>query len=182
MSADGTSQLNLTSDALPAVTTESGPAWSPDGSRIAFASDYGALGNAKLWTMRSDGRDKRRVLPLVTDRPEIDVEPSWSPDGTRIVFRRFPNSSPQGNDIVIATFATRTVTRIALPGEQFTPAWSPDGSRIAFASSHEDLLAHIYTMRPDGTQIVRHTLGGGDYNISPRWMRAATAAAQVAGR
>jgi len=51
---------------------------------------------------------------------------------------------------------------------------------IAFTSSHEELLAHIYTMRPDGTELTRRTLGTAE-NTYPRWLRAVGAAAVMAG-
>jgi hypothetical protein len=46
--ADGSGPVNLTPDPVPAVTDESRPAWSPDGLRIAYASN--ASGDYDIWT------------------------------------------------------------------------------------------------------------------------------------
>ena len=57
---------------------EWGPAWSPDGSRIAFSS--GRDGIMAVWVMNADGSGAKRLS---------DVEgeyPTWSPDGSRIAF------------------------------------------------------------------------------------------------
>jgi hypothetical protein len=56
------------------------PAWSPDGSRIAFVSERD--GNAEIYVMDSDGSDQTRL----TDDLGADVSPAWSPDGRYIVF------------------------------------------------------------------------------------------------
>src|SRR5262245_53842805 len=57
-----------------------GPAWSPDGSRIAFYS--GRDGNLEVYVMDADGKRQRRL----TRNPRQDGLPSWSPDGRSIAF------------------------------------------------------------------------------------------------
>jgi len=171
MGANGSGQTNLMDSWLPARATDQTPAWSADGSRIVFASDMDNLAYSKLWTMRPDGSDKRRLLPLTGATSEIDREPSWSPDGSRVAFRRV-SSNALGSDIMVANVVTGVVNRIQMDGVQAMPAWSPDGVLIAFTSNHEGLLSHIYTMKPDGTGIVRHTTGA-DENTYPRWLRTA---------
>ena len=169
MDANGTGQTNLMLDVRPATSTESGPTWSPDGSRILYSSDIDGFTYAKLWTMRADGGDKRR-LPVAGAVTDVDLEPSWSPDGATIAFRRVDGRAT-GSDIIVAALATGAITRVALDGPQVSPAWSPDGSRIAFVSSHSGLLAHVFTMKPDGSGISRHTTGEGANNY-PRWIRS----------
>jgi Tol biopolymer transport system component/DNA-binding winged helix-turn-helix (wHTH) protein len=56
------------------------PAFSPDGSRIAFISNID--GNWEIYLMRSDGSN---VIRLTRDAAE-DTDPAWSPDGKRIIF------------------------------------------------------------------------------------------------
>jgi Tol biopolymer transport system component len=139
-----------------------------------YASDIDDFAYSKLWTMRANGTDKRRLLPQSAGTFEVDREPSWSPDGSRIAFRRIgPNTA--GSDIMIATVETGVVARIAMDGVQTTPAWSPDGSLIAFTSNHQDLVSHVYTMQSDGSGVVRYTAGANE-NVYPRWLRTAVPA------
>ncbi len=62
------------------------PAWSPDGSTIAFASKRS--GTFDLYAMSRDGSGTRRL----TSTKEDDTQPTWSPDGDRIAFARGASS------------------------------------------------------------------------------------------
>src|SRR5947207_4045776 len=72
----GESVLTKTDD-----SSESDPAWSPDGRTIAFASDRS--GNEDIWLMTADGR---RLRDLTRSSHVDDVQPAWSHDGWRIAF------------------------------------------------------------------------------------------------
>ena len=73
---DGTDQKQLT--VTPAHSR--GPAWSHDGSKIAFYSDQS--GDDEIYVMNADGSHQRRL----TANAGADWAPSWSPDGSKIVF------------------------------------------------------------------------------------------------
>jgi TolB protein len=60
--------------------TDWDPMWSPDGTRIAFASRRS--GNADIWMINADGTH----LVQLTSDPTEDYAPTWSPDGTKIAF------------------------------------------------------------------------------------------------
>ena len=75
MNADGSSPSPWTNS--PA--DEGGPAWSPDGTKIAFATNPD--GNAEIYVGNTDGSNQARL----TDAPGDDLMPAWSPDGTTTV-------------------------------------------------------------------------------------------------
>ncbi|HYU38275.1 MAG TPA: tetratricopeptide repeat protein, partial [Acidimicrobiia bacterium] len=85
MNADGTGPVRLTVNAQSSEGTprwNPSPAWSPDGTKIAFASDRD--GDVEIYVMNADGTG----LVRLTFNPGEDGEPSWSPDGRRIAFHR----------------------------------------------------------------------------------------------
>jgi TolB protein len=154
---------------------EAFPAWSPDGSRIAFVSSRD--GDEEIYTIDPDGSD----LKQVTDNDVSDASPAWSPDGSRIAFERSRDGGddfsgdyeiytirPDGSDL------KRVTDQSASDG---SPAWSPDGSRIAFSSNRDgDANSEIYTIRPDGSDLrqVTETADNGDDgiaddDITPAW-------------
>lgn len=178
MHADGSGKVNLT--ATPGSDhSRQWPSWSPrqaDGSyRIAYAEasrgDDGYI-RGRVFTMRSDGLHRRPVSAGVV----LDDQPSWSPDGQRIVFTRTGVTALGDLWIVDATGANEREVFAQNPdGEQFSPKWSPDGKYIAFTSKHElDAVGRwsfqIYTVRPDGTQLVRRTHSGEDRE-NPAWVK-----------
>jgi Tol biopolymer transport system component len=67
------------------------PAWSPDGSQIAFSavSTEGG-GHRDIYVINTDGTNLQQ-LTLTEDVDELG--PAWSPDGTRIVFQANPNGN-----------------------------------------------------------------------------------------
>src|SRR5918994_7202728 len=81
MNADGTNQTRLTFNAFD----DGDPAWSPDGQKIAFASDRD--GNLEIYVMNKNGSNQTRL----TNNSAADFSPAWSPDGTKIVFVRIVN-------------------------------------------------------------------------------------------
>ena len=65
------------------------PAFSPDGTRIAFTSNRD--GNSEIYVMNRDGSNVRRL----TNNPAIDSTPTWSPTGTQIAFTSDRTGPPQ---------------------------------------------------------------------------------------
>ena len=105
--ADGTDLRQITPFGVANSHDNAVARWSPDGSRILFASDHGAL-----YVINPDGTDMRRI-PLQTGRGfSFAFTPDWSPDGTRIVFSLFLEKTGQvdiytassdGSDVVKVT-------------------------------------------------------------------------------
>ncbi len=112
MNADGSNHTNLTNN--PAGDDQ--PAWSPDGTKIAFYSASGR--NTDIWVMNADGTDQTKI----TNNGGM---PAWSPDG-RITFI--------GEVGIWIMNAEGSDKKILMPVGAGSLAWSPDGSRIAIVS------------------------------------------------
>jgi Ca2+-binding RTX toxin-like protein len=115
------------------------PAWSPDGTKIAFTSNR-QDNDSEIYTMNPDGSGVTRL----TNNRGTDSTPDWSPDGSKIVFQRNIEIYTMNAD---GTNATRLTNNTAV---EEAPAWSPDGTKIAFMTAR-DGNTEIYTMNADGT-------------------------------
>ena len=144
MNRDGSQQTRLTDHA----SGDYWPAWSPDGSRIAFHS--GRDGNLELYVMHADGSNQARL----TANDAVEGWPSWSPDGSRIVFSSDRHGNPE---IFVIDSDGSGLVRLTETGVvNFLPACSPDGSRIACASNRDGNV-ESYVMNADGSDVTRLT-------------------------
>ncbi len=143
INADGTGITHLTNHAKE----DEEPAWSPDGTQIAFASRRSTVGQ-EIFVMNADGSNVRRLTTATGD----DTAPSWSPDGSKIAFR----SSRDGNFEIYVMKADGTgQTRLTNHSRaDMAPTWSPDGSKIAFSRYSGD-VSEIYVMNANGTGATR---------------------------
>jgi len=105
------------------------PAWSPDGTRIAFRS-YRSGYDGEIWVINADGSAPVNLTPNALPATWDNRRPDWSPDGRSIVF-----ASTLGGDWGIWVMnadgsGKRQLTNT--PDLDAEPAWSPDGASIAF--------------------------------------------------
>ena len=139
------------------------PAWSPDGSKIAFASARNAVGGNTLdiYVMDANGLNVRRLTTAAGD----DTAPAWSPDGNKIAFQ----SKRDGNlEIYVMNADGPNQTRLTKNGNiDQTPAWSPDGNKIAFASDRMIGL-NVWVMNANGTSPVQLT-ATKQPELDPAW-------------
>jgi Tol biopolymer transport system component len=172
--ADGTADRVLTSEGA-----NFRPAWSPDGTQIAFSGTRD--GEPDLFVMRADGTDVRQL----TNDPASDWAPDWSPDGTAIAF----NSNRAGSFDLYRLDADGGEATALTSGDadDFEPAWSPDGQRIAFTSNRDgefgvwlasasgqgepsrlaigDGNAYMPSWAPDGSRLAFTSNRTGDFEV-----------------
>ena len=139
MNADGSGQTRLTNDRMYWR-----PVWSPDGSRLAFAS-WMSDDPSDIYVMNADATGVTRL----TSDPANESFPAWSPDGRRIAFGRVVAGAGMRLFVMNAdgTGQTSVSSSIALQSE-----WSPDGRKIIFASNSAAEGAHIRIVNADGSQ------------------------------
>jgi TolB protein len=160
MGADGSGAAQLTFPAEHPDERVTEPAWSPDGSRIAY------LQGTRLYLMDADGRN-RRPVGTAAGLGEV-VWVSWSPDGSRLAIER---QRPAGGWEIATVGADGSGLRVLTPAgsHESWPAWSPDGTKIAFAAETADNYWALAVMNADGSG--RRTLTSPPtlYQVTPSW-------------
>jgi serine/threonine protein kinase len=120
------------------------PAWSPDGTKIAFVSPCKGKDNyagGRIFIMNADGNDLH-PLPIAIN-PEGDYEPAWSPDGKKIAYTSLNSEQTQIYIYDFSTSTTRNISNSKSPDSN--PAWSPDGTQVAFARKTVNSLIWLMT-------------------------------------
>jgi Tol biopolymer transport system component len=113
------------------------PAWSPDGTFIAFTSMRD--GNLEIYVMGADGGRQTRL----TNSPDADRLPAWSPDGTHIAFLSTPDLRDVHNDVYVVQPDGSGSQRLTNDGLVSSFAWSPDSRHIAFVSYRDDRITRL---------------------------------------
>jgi dipeptidyl aminopeptidase/acylaminoacyl peptidase len=105
---------------------KSTPAWSPDGTRLAYAVRSGRDFDVAVTDV-----DTGETV-MVTENTVDDVGPAWSPDGRRLAFSRNAGS---GSVLLVADADGGSERRLQTTRrDSFAPSWSPDGTSIAFSA------------------------------------------------
>lgn len=162
MNPDGTDRTRLIGDnGFPLEAF--GPAWSPDGTRLALSCPFYYGGPGSLCTTNADGKDMQF----------IDVDggaPAWSPGGDRLAY----GAASTVDCCAAAVWVTDLdgTDQKMLSPYGLGPDWSPDGKRIAFWQGapwdrfhNEDL----YVMNSDGSGITQLTDTDIGIESTPSW-------------
>lgn len=136
-----------------------GPAWAPDGKRVAFVS-----GSPEDWDIWLLDTERGGASSLIASSGHETV-PSWYPDGERLVFDSNRTGQYQIFQYNLSTGELRQLTNDNHSNSD--PDVSPNGKRIAFVSDRDGNL-EIYTMMSDGRSPLRLTYGAGQ-DFAPAW-------------
>ncbi|HEX6261492.1 MAG TPA: phosphodiester glycosidase family protein, partial [Actinomycetota bacterium] len=150
----------------PPAAHDAGPAWSPDGSRVAFSRALPGR-TPDLFVVDADGAGLRRL----TSGDPLEASPAWSPDGSRVAFERCcPNGSSEIYTVDVEGGVESNLT--ASPAHEASPAWSPDGARIAFVRAPASGGRDLYTMDAAGDD-VRRVTSHPRADLAPTWLPTA---------
>jgi hypothetical protein len=148
----------------PAGLFDDGPAWSPDGTTLAFSA------NGALCTAAPDGRGAKVVVPLDPGRESSAEDPAWSPDGNLLAYGWRVGSDSQTTSIrtVPPTGGTPTVL-VETPGDAFQPAFRPIDSGLTLTAAGPAKPTYV-----GGTaQTVRYTATNtAKFTASRVWLNA----------
>ena len=135
------------------------PAWSPDGTLIAFSGLKGGISDIYTWNINTEQLDQ-----LTYDK-YADLQPTWSPDQSSIAF---VSDRYNGSDFDQLTYGKFGLAFLDLESEQLStlepfgevkhtnPQYSPDGRSIYFISD-QDGFSDIYQYTFDSGDLRRIT-------------------------
>lgn len=159
---DGVSVTQLTTD----EADESGPSFSPDGKKIAFASNRS--GHWSIYVMDADGKNVMQV----TNSRTHDLHPTWSPDGTQLAYSSLGARSGVWE---LWTVDVNTGGRKMI-GEGVFPSWSPDkaANRIAFQrarqrGSHTFSIWTLELDKGEPCKVTEVVSSGNAALLTPSW-------------
>ena len=148
-------RINVTGDGLQEILSASveaeywGPAWSPDGSMVAFTLiGPDEDGPQQLMLARPDGSG----LIQLTNNDRVNYLPAWSPDGQTVVYISQEVDDTSSAELYrINVDGSNEIRLTENDAFEYGASFSPDGSRLVFGSERGGAW-QIYTMNADGSE------------------------------
>jgi TolB protein len=163
--------INPTGEGKTKVRRGQHPAYSPDGTKIAYAASDGH--DAEIYTVEAAGGRPFQVTDNISD----DFHPAYSPDGTKIAY-----SCSDGHDLEICTTTATGGNSLRLTKNDtldFGPSWSPSGKRIAYSGlTRTDWEVFTVDARGRGGRL--NVTNNGTYDYYPDYSPGGTRIAYVA--
>jgi Tol biopolymer transport system component len=164
--SDGTDPVRLT---RTPEESELDPAWSPDGTQIAFSTftDAYYFGYGRIYVMKADGSGPPAMLPPFLDQVS---GLGWSPDGQWLAFS---SGGPRSSSIIkMRADGSEAITLVSggpygcfdsSGHDPHSPEWSPDGKQMVFF----DNCNGVVTMDADGEHIKSIGVWVGQFSWQP---------------
>lgn len=144
-------------------STQASPTFSPDGKKIAFASDKD--GSTRIYIIPSERSDKRAAAQLISKKNRENSCPSWSADGTKLAYSAKTDGIRQ---IWIYDFISGEETQLTSgSGNKENPCWASNSMHLVFNSTDSD-TSDLYMVNLNQPEAIKITQGPGKKHY-PTW-------------
>jgi len=142
---------------------ERDPAWSPDGTKLAYASDRDGNWELYIYDLLT-GQTRRMTFNLT-----YEAAPSWSPDSNWLVYETYQNRTLDVYVLPVTDVNASLQPIASTSSAEMRPAWSPEGRQIAFIGVNES-GADLYVVQlEDISNPINVTQSAGRHEDSPSW-------------